>query len=89
MKTVSKLWFEGERIYIETEKGEVFSQSMSFYPRLQQATNMERLLWTESHFGLHWDKIDEDISFESFYWDDNDPNSFFYSAKNSELKINN
>jgi len=79
MKTVSKLWFENERIYIETVKGEVLSQSMIFFPRLQQATNKERLHWTESHFGLHWKKIDEDISFESFHWGDNDPHSFFYS----------
>jgi hypothetical protein len=73
MKTVNKLWFENEKIFIENIQGEVGSQSMIFFPRLSRATNKERSQWTESHFGLHWEKIDEDISFESFTWDDNDP----------------
>ena len=80
MKTVSKLWFEDGRIYIETVNGEVLSQPMTFFPRLQQATDKERLCWLESHFGIHWENIDEDISFESFYWDDNDPQTFFRST---------
>ena len=73
MKTINKLWFDGERIFIETVNGEVQSQSMRFFPRLRQATAIQRSEWTESHFGLHWEKIDEDISFESFTWEDNDP----------------
>ena len=77
MKIVNKLWFENERIYIETINGKVLSQPMMFFPRLQQATNNERSQWTESYFGLHWEKIDEDISFESFNWGDNDTQTFF------------
>jgi len=38
---------------------------MRFFPRLRQATNIQRSEWKASHFGLHWEKIDEDISFES------------------------
>jgi hypothetical protein len=82
MKTVSKLWFENERIYIETTQGEVLSQPMIFFPRLQQATSKDLLNWTESHFGIHWETIDEDISFESFYWDDNDPLTVTYCDYN-------
>jgi hypothetical protein len=79
MKTVNKLWFDNERVYIETIDGEVRSQHMLFFPRLQEATNKERSQWTESHFGIHWKRIDEDISFESFCWDDKDPLTLFYS----------
>ena len=78
MPTVNKLWFDNERIYIETIQGDVMSQPMMFFPRLQQATNNERSQWIESHFGIHWEKIDEDISFESFSWNDNDPQTLFY-----------
>jgi len=80
MKTINKLWFENDRIYIETLSGEVCSQPMLFYPKLRRATNIERSQWIESHFGLHWEKIDEDISFESFKWSDNDPQTFFCRA---------
>ena len=78
MKTVNKLWFDNERIFIETADGEMQSQPMRFFPRLQSATDIQRAEWTESHFGLHWEMIDEDISFESFTWDDNDPSTLFH-----------
>jgi hypothetical protein len=78
MKTVSKLWFDDERIFVKTVNGEVCSQPMQFYPRLQQATDKQRTEWTESYFGLHWEKIDEDISFESFTWNDNDPLTLYH-----------
>jgi hypothetical protein len=78
MKRVNKLWFDGERIYIETAGNEIMSQPMRFFPRLQQANAMQRTEWTESHFGLHWEKMDEDISFESFTWDDNDPLTLYH-----------
>ena len=78
MKTIRKLWFENERIYIETLKGEFLSQPMIFFPRLHKASNKERSQWTESHFGIHWEKIDEDISFESFTWEENDPLALYH-----------
>jgi len=80
MRTISKLWFEDEKIYIETINGEVCSQPMAFFPRLWQATSKERSQWTESHFGIHWEKIDEDISFESFNWDENDQLALYHHA---------
>jgi|TergutMp193P3_1026864.scaffolds.fasta_scaffold50300_1 hypothetical protein len=80
MKTVKRLWFEDERIYIETMSGEIQSQPLCFFPRLRQADDRQRSQWTESHFGLHWEKMDEDISFESFTWGDNDPLTLYHSV---------
>ncbi|MDR1974210.1 MAG: DUF2442 domain-containing protein [Bacteroidales bacterium] len=67
-----KLWFTDDRIFIETDGKEVLSQPLRFFWRLQQATEDERNAWKESCFGLHWKNIDEDISFESFRWQDNE-----------------
>jgi len=78
MKKINKLWFDDERIYIETMNGEIQSQPLRFFPRLRQATSIQRSEWTASRFGLHWKKIDEDISFESFTWDDNDPLTLYH-----------
>ncbi|MDR0830944.1 MAG: DUF2442 domain-containing protein [Prevotellaceae bacterium] len=72
MKTINNLWFDNDRIFIETLNGEKLSQPMRFFPRLNMATESQRKKWTESPFGLHWNKLDEDISFESFRWADND-----------------
>jgi hypothetical protein len=72
-KQIKKLWFADNRLFIETVDGKKLSQPMLFFPRLQQATAEQRNAWVESHFGLHWKCINEDISFESFTWPDNDP----------------
>ena len=37
-----RVWFEGERIYIETEDGRTLWQSMLYYDRLRQATPEQR-----------------------------------------------
>jgi hypothetical protein len=75
---VTKLWFTDERLFIETATNEVFSQLLRFYPRLQYATNEQRGEWEQSYGGLHWQSIDEDISFESFTWPDNDPARLYH-----------
>jgi len=80
MKTIKNLWFTDKRIYIENVNGEVFSQPIHFFPKLSKATDEQRTEWNESFFGLHWENLDEDISFESFTWDDNDPNSYYYQS---------
>ena len=80
MKSINNLWFKNERIFIETIDGEIKSQPMLFFPRLRQATDMQRAQWIESHFGLHWENIDEDISFESFTWEDDDPLTLYHHA---------
>ena len=78
---ITKLWFSDERLFIETSKNEVLSQLLHFYPRLKKATNVERKEWKQSYGGLHWDAIDEDISFESFHWPDNDPLRLYNQEK--------
>lgn len=67
---VIKLWFEDNRIYVETDKGEVLYQSLFFYHRLLMATPEERENYELWEYGIRWDDLDEDISYESFYYED-------------------
>ena len=78
---VNKLWFSDERLFIETNKKEILSQLLRFYPRLKNATNEQRKEWKQSYGGLHWEAIDEDISFESFHWSDNDPLRLYHQEQ--------
>ena len=73
MNKVKKLWFTDDRIFIETNDNNIQSQLLQFFPRLRAANDVQRTNWNESYFGVHWDAVDEDISFESFSWADNDP----------------
>lgn len=87
---IRKLWFTGDRIYIETAGGETLYQSLYFYPRLLRATPGQRAgceLWED---GIHWEEIDEDVSFESFRYPENkEPAPGLQAAflKNPELNV--
>ena len=86
IKEVKKYWFVDDRIYVLDQDGQQHSQSLLFYPRLMTATDDERSACEISRIGLHWSKLDEDISFESF--DDPEPTPlqrFFLTHR--ELKI--
>lgn len=67
---ITKLWFADNRIYVQTDKGEKLYQSLLFYPRLLTASNEERENYEFWDYGIRWDAIDEDMSYESFYYDD-------------------
>lgn len=68
-----RVWFEGERIYIETDDGRTLWQSILYYQRLKNATDEQRNDYELGHFGIHWEEIDEDISYESFEYDEPEP----------------
>ena len=67
---ILKLWFENGRIYVTNDKGETLYQSLKFYPRLLVATDEQRQAYEFEYFGIRWDCIDEDMSYESFYYED-------------------
>lgn len=49
---------------------------------MRYATDEERERYQIGHFGIHWEKLDEDVSFESFEYDDPEPvgiSKFFLS----------
>ena len=68
-----RVWFDGERIYIETDDGRTLWQSILFYQRLKNATEEQRNDYELGHFGIHWEEIDEDISYESFEYENPEP----------------
>lgn len=70
---IKKIWFDNNRIYGETDDGRVLWQSLLYYKRLLNATPLERNDYEMDDEGIHWDKLDEDVSFESFEYDDPEP----------------
>ena len=40
---------------------------LSWFPRLQNATIEQRENYELSPFGIHWEELDEDLSFEGFF----------------------
>ena len=81
---ITDLWFDANHIYIKDEKGNVLRQSLLWYPRLSAANDDQRKDYSIGFGGIHWRNIDEDISFESFHYDDAEPSElqrFFLTHK--------
>ena len=70
---LTKIWFEGDRIYGLTDKGESVWQSLVWYRKLRAASEAQRNDYEMDDEGIHWYHLDEDISFESFGYDDREP----------------
>lgn len=72
---IKRLWFKDERIWIETDDGEILSRPLEAFPALKEAKVSDR-----EHFRIgrrrddvRWEELDEDIHISSFY-DTTEPN---------------
>ena len=68
-----KIWFENEKLYAEMEDGRMLWQSILYYRRLVEATDEQRNNYELGNFGIYWEDIDEDVSYESFEYDNPEP----------------
>ena len=68
-----KISFENDNLLLCVGNNDVFAQPLMDYPRLRKATDEQRAKWKLSNVGIHWEEIDEDISFESFFYSHDDP----------------
>ncbi len=71
--TLTKIWFDKDRIYGLTEDGKTVWQSLLWYKRLYTATDEQRNDYEIDDEGIHWYALDEDVSFESFEYDNPEP----------------
>jgi len=70
---IKKIWFEDDNLCGEGDDGKIYRQSLLWYPGLRNATEMAREDYEISTIGIHWRKLDEDVSFESFMYEDAEP----------------
>ena len=70
---VKKIWFVDDNIFIETDKGKKLFQSLLWYPRLLNATHEQREKYEYDNIGIRWEELDEDMSIESFTFDNPTP----------------
>lgn len=81
---ITEIWFDADYIYGKDEEGKEYKQSLLWYPKLRQASAEERSKYTFGFDGIHWRELDEDISFESFAYEDAEPSPlqrFFLAHK--------
>lgn len=73
MMKICKVWFENDRIYVLTDDGRTMWQSLLYYRRLREATDEQRADCEIDDEGIHWEWLDEDVSLESFGYDNPEP----------------
>ena len=81
---ITEIWFDADYIYGKDEDGKEYKQSLLWYPKLCQASDEERSKYIFGFDGIHWRELDEDISFESFAYEDAEPSPlqrFFLAHK--------
>lgn len=84
MRKLCNVSFDAKFIYAQDETGRKLKQSLLWYPALAKASDEQRSNYSVGFTGFHWRDLDEDISFESFEYDDAVPSriqSFFLEHK--------
>ena len=64
---VEKIWLTETAIWIRTEDGREACELFADYPRLKGASMEQLVDYKADEFGIHWEDLDEDLSFEGFF----------------------
>lgn len=64
---IEKIWLTDTAIWIRTSEGKEACEVFDDYPRLRNATQEQRLQYEADAFGIHWEALDEDLSYEGFF----------------------
>ncbi|GAP73439.1 DUF2442 domain-containing protein [Candidatus Symbiothrix dinenymphae] len=64
---VANVWIDDTTVYIQTVDGKVYSEQFYKYPLLRYATPAQRAHFEYDNFGIRWEDIDEDLSYNCFH----------------------
>ena len=64
---IEKVWLTDTAVWIRTDDGKEACELFADYPRLRFATMEQLIDFTTDEFGIHWEDLDEDLSFEGFF----------------------
>lgn len=70
---IEKIWFDGDYIYGLGDDSKIYRQSLLWYKHLRNATDEQRAEYEFGMDGIHWRNLDEDVSFESFQFENAEP----------------
>lgn len=83
---IEKVWLTDTAVWIRTKDGREANDEFDLLPRLKFATKEQRENFELTHFGIRWDEIDEDLSYEGFFYEK--PASRLYRIFMSHPELN-
>lgn len=66
---IEKVWLTDTAVWIRTKDGREAYDEFELLPRLKYATKEQREAFELNHFGIRWDEVDEDLSYEGFFYE--------------------
>ena len=64
---VERIWLTDTAVWIRSDDGREAYELLSDYPRLKHASTEQLHDFEADEYGIHWDELDEDLSFEGFF----------------------
>ncbi|MBS9767596.1 MAG: DUF2442 domain-containing protein [Flavobacteriaceae bacterium] len=64
---IKQVGFKDNNIFLETKNGIVKTMPLRWFKTLEKASDEQRANFTLSPFGIHWEELDEDLSFDGFF----------------------
>ena len=58
----TKVWFDEDSLWVELNDARILGVPLAWFPRLLNASPIQREAFELSAFGIHWNELDEDIS---------------------------
>jgi len=84
---IEKIWLTENAVWIRTEDGKEACELFADYPRLKEASVEQLVNYDYDDFGIHWEDLDEDLSFEGFF-DKQEPTSLYkFFMSHPELNV--
>lgn len=83
---IEKVWLTDVAVWIRTTNGREACEKFADYQRLKFATPEQRANFTVDKFGIRWEELDEDLSFEGFFHEKK--SNPLYNLFNSHPELN-
>jgi hypothetical protein len=64
---IKKVWINDDCVHISTNDGREAKEFFHDYPRLRNASKVQKKNFEINAFGIHWPDLDEDLSFAGFF----------------------
>ena len=83
---IEKIWLTEMAICIRTDDGREAQELFSDYPRLRYATREQLEAFETDEYGIHWQELDEDLSYDGFF--DKKPTTALYQLFMAHPELN-
>lgn len=82
---IEKVWLTDTAVWVRTKDGREAYEDFELLPRLKWATTAQRENYELKHFGIRWEDVDEDLSYEGFFYEKSDSRLFRVFMTHPEL----